>query len=56
MRESCIAVTFYLKDLKVRQESICKLCIDYSSSVKLGVLLGKSVKQNNVIENGNLQC
>lgn len=41
MRESCIVITFYLKDLKVLQESVCKSHIDYSSSVKLGLLFGK---------------
>lgn len=35
MKEPYIVITFYLKDLKVLQESICKLDIDYSSSVKL---------------------
>lgn len=36
MKEPYIVITSYLKDLEVLQESICKLYIDYSSSVKLG--------------------
>lgn len=44
-------ITFYLKDLKVLEESICKLNIDYSSSVRLGYCLaGHSKTKRHVIE------
>lgn len=41
MKEPRIGITFYLKDLRVLQESICKLYIDYSRSVKLGHCLAE---------------
>lgn len=51
MKEPYIVITFYLKDLKVLQESICKLNIDYSSSVKLGYCLAEHSKtKQHVIE------
>lgn len=58
MKESCIVITFYLKDLKVLQESICKLYIDYGSSVKLQYCLAEcnETKQCDRNENGKTQC
>lgn len=51
MKEPYTVITFNLKDLKVLQESICKLYIDYSSSVKLGHCLAEhSGEKQHVIE------
>lgn len=51
MKEPYIVITSYLKDLKVLQESICKLYIDYSRSVKLGHCLAEhSETKQHVVE------
>lgn len=51
MKEPNIVITFCLEDLKVLQESICKLYIDYSTSVKVEQCLAKHTEtKQNVIE------
>ena len=50
MKEPYIVIIFYLKDLKVLQESIYKLYIDHISSVKLGHCLAEHSETKHVIE------